>query len=601
MPPEVIHYRYTHSSTEAGTGYFACLPEPLPDLDRALALIAKRPLDDFLRRHILSLAGTIEAAVLAAALSKALTAALERDQQGAAALTALVRELLLLSPALGAQPFFASKKQKGAADNQDDAADHHENAAPATPLILLRRQALPDHEAHRRWGEFFRANQRRHRALKALPPPDLPRLYPAEGQALSGPGTSPAFSAPFTAHLTALHAEHAARPIKDAPPAPGAEETAALAEERLTALGIIAGPEMRHNASLSPVALLRPWNLRLCATSGRQPLTLTGRGTTYGRGLNLARARVSCLMEMVERASCHVSVDANGLTDRAGPRPLVRGSRRELQESFGPALDPDDFPLEVPYGGQPLHWIKAQRADGSELWVPLQMAALFCNLDEISLMDAPGSTGIAAGASLEQAKVAALLEIFERDAEATSLFVKESCFGLEADPEDDPILAALLADYAARGINVHFQDLTGPAGVPVCKCFVMSPKGAVAQGYGASLNWAGALLSALTETPFPYPDGGPSGPMLRALPLRKTRDLPNYSLGSHQADLALLEDLLTRNRRPPIYVDMTRQGLDFPVLRALVPGFELCGDRDSLARVPLRLYRAWEKLCQEQR
>ena len=86
------------------------------------------------------------------------------------------------------------------------------------------------------------------------------------------------------------------------------------------------------------------------------------------------------------------------------------------------------------------------------------MAGLFCNLDEVRLFDTPGSTGLATGNTMEEAKVAALLEIMERDAEAVTPFSKTNCFSLGAG---DARVAALLADYAARGINVQFQDLTG--------------------------------------------------------------------------------------------------------------------------------------------
>ncbi|MDL2216758.1 YcaO-like family protein, partial [Desulfovibrio sp. OttesenSCG-928-M14] len=127
--------------------------------------------------------------------------------------------------------------------------------------------------------------------------------------------------------------------------------------------------------------------------------------------------------------------------------------------------------------------------------------------------------------------------------------------------------------------------------------FVMGPKGTLARGYGAGLSGAQAALSALTETPFPYPDGGPSGPMLRKLPTRLLHELPDYSLASPAANLALLEELLISNNRPPAYVTMTRRGLDFPVVRALVPGMQLSADSDAFSRVPLRLYMSHNIVC----
>ena len=124
----------------------------------------------------------------------------------------------------------------------------------------------------------------------------------------------------------------------------------------------------------------------------------------------------------------------------------------------------------------------------------------------------------------------------------------------------------------------------------------MSPKGAIARGHGAGLSARRAVISALTETPFPYPDGGPSGPILRKLPVRNLHELPDYSLSTPDRNLAMLEDLLRRNHRPPVYVDLTRADLGFPVVRAFIPGLELAADSDVFSRVPLRLYDNYLKM-----
>lgn len=610
----MIQYRYVHSATEATTGYFACEPDPVPPLDEALALLCRQPLDDFLRRHIIGRMASLDAQEAASALRHALHALNSEGPQTSnlpPALFCLAKELVVLHPDWLDDIFFTAIHSKAWQHNAPDKPEPHSTAETTSPLIFLRWNALPDKDAHRLWVAFFNRNQREHRAIKVEDTCNLPPLYPAakDMAGLSetpGPGTSPAFSAPFSVSLPTVYAEHnkllPGTPTASMPSAsmPTAQETAALAEDRLFSLDIIAGEEMRHTASLSPVALLRPWHVRLGVTSKRHHFSLEGQGTTYGRGLSVAQARVSCLMEMVERASAYVSVDENSVTERSFPCPLLYGSRSDILNTHTKAIDPNDFPLEVPYADEALHWIQGHGPGNNDadtaIWVPLQMAALFCNLDEISLMDAPGSTGIATGASMEQAKCAALLEIFERDAEATTLFTKADCFKLAADASTHPREAALLADYAARGINVLFQDITGPMGVPVYQAFVVSLKGAVARGHGAGLSGAAAAISALTETPFPYPDGGPSGPMLRKMPTRMLHELPDFSLPTHADALALLEDLLIRNGRAPVYVPLTRQGLDFPVVRAFIPGMELTADRDIFSRIPLRLYQAYEAL-----
>ena len=633
----MIRYRYTHTRTEGTTGYFSCEPDPLPSLAEALALLVERPLDEFLRRHLLNRLMAMPADRAAGQLAEAILQHFGGELPPP--VHALTRELALTAPAwAGGESLFAADAEPDAEAESDDGSDA--GAAPssktaaipdldaATPLIPLRWMRLPDRDPHTRWGLRLADNIQQHRALPAPADMDLPPLYPhleeilragaeqatysaggAHGQSAAAkaasatrspfPGRSLAFTAPFPAHIREVYAEHAAMQPADAVPhvRPPAGQTADLAEKRLAAAGIIAGPQMRHTASLSPVALLRPWNIRAFIDRARHRHSLEGQATTYGRGLSLPDARASCLMEMVERASAYLSVSEAGIENLARPAPVVYGRRSAILAEHGPALDPNDYPLEVPYADAPLLWMAGQTTGQTAaqpagetglIYVPVQMVSLFCNLDEIALFAAPGSTGIATGCTMEEARLAALTEILERDAEATTPFAKSGCFTLRAD--SDPDLAALLADYAARGINVQFQDLTGPTGPPVYKCFVMSPKGAIARGHGAGLSGRRAIVSALTETPFPYPDGGPSGPLLRKLPVRNLSELPDYSLPTPAASLAMLEDLLRRNHRAPVYVDLTRPDLGFPVVRAFVPGLEMAADTDAFSRVPLRLY-----------
>ncbi|MDL2314357.1 YcaO-like family protein, partial [Desulfovibrio sp. OttesenSCG-928-C14] len=369
--------------------------------------------------------------------------------------------------------------------------------------------------------------------------------------------------------------------------------------ERLQSCGVLAGPEQRHLASLSPVGLLMPWKIDVKVDSGRNKFTLQGTANTYGRGFSLARARVSCRMEMVERFSAYLSVSGKLVRDRATPTELLYGSLEELRRDGLTALDPNDFYLEAPYRGARLHWIRALRvrralggsAREEEVYVPLQFAALFSNLDEPDLCSAPGSTGLATGLVPAQARLAGLLEILERDAEAGLLYRKNRCFALAASALGDEKLRVLLEDFHKLGLNVQFMDMSGALGVPICQCFVIGAKGSLHRGHGASLSARKAILSALTETPYPYPGGGPSGPRLRRLPEVEFDALPDFSRGGPEEDLALLEALLCANGRDPVYVDLTHAGLAFPVVRALLPGAWLCADFDSFSRVSPRLYK----------
>ena len=160
----------------------------------------------------------------------------------------------------------------------------------------------------------------------------------------------------------------------------------------------------------------------------------------------------------------------------------------------------------------------------------------------------------------------------------------------------DARVAALLEDYDGRGIRYQFQDISPPYGIPCCKCYVTDMDGRIAKGTAASLNGGRAILSALTETPYPYPYGPPSGPGLLQLPRLLFEQLPDYSSGNVERDLALVESLLLANGIAPIYVDLTRRDLQIPVVRALLPGFALSADLDSHAPVHPRLFGNYLKI-----
>jgi ribosomal protein S12 methylthiotransferase accessory factor YcaO len=217
---------------------------------------------------------------------------------------------------------------------------------------------------------------------------------------------------------------------------------------------------------------------------------------------------------------------------------------------------------------------------------PVQFVYLFCNLEEQSLFSALGSTGLASGNTMAEAKVHALGEALERDAEAVTPFDLSRCFRLTARDEG---LARLLSDYQEANLNVWFMDCTSEFGVPCYKAIVLGRHGDVNKGMGAHLSGPRAAVSAMTEIPYPFP-GPATLPVPEGLPVRVLEDLPDHSTGSAEGDLMVLEQVLVENGYPPTYVDLTRADLGIPVVRALVPGLEWVADFDRFSRLSPRLY-----------
>jgi ribosomal protein S12 methylthiotransferase accessory factor len=103
----------------------------------------------------------------------------------------------------------------------------------------------------------------------------------------------------------------------------------------------------------------------------------------------------------------------------------------------------------------------------------------------------------------------------------------------------------VLARYREQGIDPVFQDLTTELGVPATSASCTCPKAGWSRPRARHCRASRAALSALTETPFPFPAGPASAPGPgRILPVRMLEDLPDHSTGSAAGDLALLEAIL---------------------------------------------------------
>lgn len=575
--PRLIDYRYTHARTVGSTGYFSCEPAEEPALETALAAFMASPLDDFLHEHLLHRLCELDEASLLSLAERALN-----DANPNPVLTALFRESALVFPKV--QSALGQMLQKLPAKA---------SAEWTAPELRLASAARPDHKAALKWSQLFQANLASHRPLPRLEESGIPLLHSQKslGEAMRQ------VSRPDSADiLSSLHARLAAQDWRPGG-RPPAQETFARAMSALEKNGLLAGPEMRHEASLSPIALLRNWHLHTQVQNGRHFHELRGTATSYGRGLSLAGARAACAMEIVERSSAYASLVHGGtygngeIAGRSKPLPLHRATANELAKAGKRTLLP--FMPNERQAQAPLHWLSAQSAKGVEALVPLQNVLLFCNADEPRLAAIPGSTGLASGNSIEEARLSALLEVIERDADATTPFCRHSCFRLASR---EARIQGLLDDYAARGIRVQFQDIASEFGLPAYRSFVTALDGSVATATGASLRGADAILSALTETPWPYsyatpaPHGVASGPGLSGLPVRWLEDLPDWSLSTPQASLALLEAVLAAHGHEIFYVELTRADLNIPVVRALAPGLEAHADFDSLLWPSARLF-----------
>ena len=578
-----LDYIYKHEQTLATTGYFSCEPQGNFALADELRLLLEQPLDTFWHRYLLGQFRSKSMADLLELLNLAYDAKTKTYTHEP--LAALILEC-------------ASLFEKFAPLKDFFPEDAAKKLAYKTPLIYLRKS--PHNLWHNYLLEVFQGSILRHTQI----PPDFATNLEALGASTDFEDCL-AHLATYSGTLAKLHASaKSALAEKADKEAPAEERLSAqalyrLASDLLWEAGILEGQEMRHEASLSPIALLREFKIDLAVKDGPVDYILRGKARAYGRGFSLLQARISCIMEIIERASIYVSVDnidgEKYVAGRKNPLKIYQGRPEDLAKLGLEVLPLNVLPLEVEPLDLPLNYVTACDPLGQQVLVPAQAVFLFANFNEPELFMAQGSTGIASGQTLAEAKIHALCEILERDAEATMPFNPKHCFRLQSR---DPKIQGLLDDYAKRSIHIQFQDLTWELGVPIYQCFVTKTSGEIVKASACNLLGSKACLSALTETPWPYSltheVGEASAALNEDLPVRYLEDLPDFTLGNPEAELKLLEDLLIKCGYRPLYVDVTRQDLELPVVRAIIPHLQLTPELDSFSNFDPRLVaRSW--------
>lgn len=556
-------YQLQKRNVSGTTGYIACVPTD-GDFNGCLDDLLAHPLDMHLHKYILENLAPENIAQLLPLLAD--------TEPTRFIIAALLREWLLLNPEMA-----------GMVPDADALPDAGE-LCQHTPLLLLwqAEMAAPERLA---LAEAFRNNLE-----KAIPVP--PEVLTGISALLPEQSAKGATNVLVEEFLRAVNIEDESL----VPPGVFWEDV----EKVLMRNNLAVSPEMRHESSLSPIALLREWPV--AARFGKMS-ALGGSLISYGRGLSLAQARASLRMEIIERASALADFTFTGknviVSNTRGPITLEKASVADLEKAGRPFYAPCPAILLARYRLTPFYWISAKSAAGLEMLVPAQAVFLFSSLEEPAIFDAGGSSGLGAGQTMAQARLAALLEIVERDATAVT---PVSLDELVLARSEDPLLQGLLDDYRSRGIFPVFQNITSETGVPAWRCLVFGPDGIPAQATAASLSSKSALLSALTETPWPYswatpaPFGKKSRRPPSDLPVLTLEALPDYTMANHASNLLLLENALKRLGLAPLYCDIGRITLQYPVCRAFIPGMETHAEFDALRQPSKRLLTAaWKK------
>lgn len=320
-----------------------------------------------------------------------------------------------------------------------------------------------------------------------------------------------------------------------------------------------------------------------------------------GKGADAASARVSALMEAVERVSAETAPP--GSTLRARFTDLLDDPRR-------PPVDPLTLDLADDTAYAPereITWIESfDLLAGAPVLLPADLAL---NPPSEGVLREVDTNGLASGNTRLEAVIHGLCEVIERDVMSQREFVAQ--FGDPGDPKPSawdvdlstlPVPArAWVERVLAHGLDLTVQDITGELCVPTFRAMISdyaypSPEGLGAvhfPGWGTSPNAEAAVLRAVTEAVQArlgviqgardafnaYPFGARAATRGDRIRQMQPGSLVSFSRASSFESLDLLADLewlldrlASAGLRQVLVTDLTRPDLGIPVVRVRVPG-----------------------------
>ncbi|MGP3937986.1 YcaO-like family protein [Nonomuraea sp. KM88] len=222
-------------------------------------------------------------------------------------------------------------------------------------------------------------------------------------------------------------------------------ETEALARDCLGPCGIT---RIADVTDLDTVGIPVYHSMRPTAAPGLNTVT-SGKGTTR------EAARVSAMMEAIERTWCELYQDVP-----------VRASYRDFLDSGTPVLDPRRLILRRDHTwteDAPMGWWPARElASDEEVLVPA--LSVFTPYPREHGMFSSNTIGLAAGNTPQEALLHGLLEVIEHDSSASGESLRQ---GYRVRPESLPKEPArLVALFARAGVEVQIYLYLTEIGVP---------------------------------------------------------------------------------------------------------------------------------------
>jgi ribosomal protein S12 methylthiotransferase accessory factor len=316
-----------------------------------------------------------------------------------------------------------------------------------------------------------------------------------------------------------------------------------------------------------------------------------------GKGATPAEAKVSAMMEGIERYSAEVH-----------DREMVSGRFSELG-SCENVLNPDE--LILPHSSdhdQSIQWTGGyDLVNDEEILVPA--SAVFHPLPlsrDHAAIFRTNTNGLASGNEIEEAIFHGLSEVIERD--AWSLVEASRNTGPAITSSDNGMIGDLMNRFSDAEVSVQIRDMTSDIGIPtfaaVSDDTLLKDPALLTIGMGTHTNAYVAMLRAITEVAqsrltqiHGAREDTTVAEFRTKIGYERTKRLNNYWFGASdetgEGDIDFdgitsfesddfLDDIgyMIRNLEGAgmdrvIVVDLTRSEIDVPVVRVIVPGLEV--------------------------
>lgn len=323
-----------------------------------------------------------------------------------------------------------------------------------------------------------------------------------------------------------------------------------------------------------------------------------------GKGLTHASAKVSALMEAIEFFHC----------ENPEPSHTVWRSVRALRDNSEHFIEPaniagflndvyqsDDFVLE---------WVRAQNLVNAE-WVYVPASAVYFH--RVPSLHMTTTNGLASGNHLTEATLHALYELIERDAAAhllgqSKIQIKEKCKVVALESIDDKDLQDLVRKTTQSGSKLVLLRVDSAISIDTFWAILLNEQSQISgstfnTGWGTHLDARVAASRAITEaiqSRVTMIHGAREDALIKPV-FRKAQDIwsskafqyfmhlqadTHWSAVAEQAhsgnagDLnqtleLLLSRLVAAGHSEILRCDLSKQGIDIPVVRLIAPSLKL--------------------------